>query len=251
MFALDRIGEERVMNCGMKVKIIAYRSAKDIDVEFEDGSIRTNIQYCNFKKGEVINIKFENLKDIRLNEENINSQNIKMKIIEYNSSQDIKVEFEDGYIKKCLYHDFKKGKVKNPYYKYLYNRGYLGEAKTTDGKGNPLRAYQIWQHIFERCYSDEFHKNYPTYKGCEVCEEWYCYTNFKKWYDEHYYELENERVELDKDILIKGNRIYSPETCIFVPKKINIIFSRNNPKENGLPRGVSWDKENKKISRSI
>lgn len=62
-------------------------------------------------------------------------------------------------------------------------------------------------------------KNKPTYEGCTVCDEWLYFSNFKKWFDENYIE----GFQLDKDIIIRGNKVYSPQTCCFVPKEINII----------------------------
>lgn len=71
-----------------------------------------------------------------------------------------------------------------------------------------------------------FIKKHPTYTDCEVCDEWLNFQNFAKWYDENFYEVDGERMHLDKDILVKGNKIYSPETCIFVPQKINVLFTK-------------------------
>ena len=94
--------------------------------------------------------------------------------------------------------------------------------------------------MIQRCYDNEFQIKQPTYKDCKVCEEWHCYANFKKWFNKNYYELDNERVELDKDILVEGNKIYSPDTCIFEPKYINELF-RNKVRD--LPKGVCYYKK--------
>lgn len=64
----------------------------------------------------------------------------------------------------------------------------------------------------------------PAYKGCSMAEEWHTASNFKEWFDEHYIE----GYELDKDILIPGNKHYSPETCVFVPKQVNTFLKRGN-----------------------
>lgn len=80
--------------------------------------------------------------------------------------------------------------------------------------------------MLERCYSARYQERKPTYKGCSVCDEWLNYQNFAKWYDDNYYEIKGEIMCLDKDILVKGNKIYSPENCVFVPNYINVLFAR-------------------------
>ena len=93
--------------------------------------------------------------------------------------------------------------------------------------------------MLRRCYDKNFQEKEPSYKDVTVCEEWLCYQNFAKWYEENYYEVENEEMELDKDILIKGNKIYSPSTCIFVPKGINCLFTNRKNNRGDLPIGVN------------
>ena len=78
--------------------------------------------------------------------------------------------------------------------------------------------------MLTRCYDEKYQEKYPTYNGCTVCEEWLNFQNFAKWYDENSYEVNNEKMNLDKDILVKHNKIYSPDTCIFVPQAINKLF---------------------------
>ena len=78
--------------------------------------------------------------------------------------------------------------------------------------------------MLKRCYDEKYHEKHPTYKDCKVCEEWHDFQNFAEWYYNNYYEIEGERMHLDKDILIKRNKVYSPETCVFVPQAINSLF---------------------------
>lgn len=71
----------------------------------------------------------------------------------------------------------------------------------------------------------------PSYSECSVCEEWKRYSEFKKWYDSH--SCGNDNLDLDKDILIEGNKVYSPDTCLLVPRKINELLSKRKRKNNG------------------
>ena len=81
--------------------------------------------------------------------------------------------------------------------------------------------YSAWHSMIRRCYSEYYKKHYPTYKGCSVCKEWRYLSNFKRWFDENYIE----GCHLDKDILVQGNKVYSPETCCFVPQYINSLLT--------------------------
>lgn len=60
-----------------------------------------------------------------------------------------------------------------------------------------------------------------------VCEEWLNYSNFKIWFDEHYVPCKNNQIDLDKDLLVQGNKVYSPETCVFLLHYQNTMFERS------------------------
>ena len=177
---------------------------------------------------------------------NINYNNFgsKMEIIEYRGYDDIDIYFEEyNYIvKNRTVGDFKKGKVSCPYERRVCNVGYFGELNYKD---NPI-AYKFWENMIRRCY-DEFNlSKHTTYIGCTVCEEWQSFENFTEWFNENYYEIEGEKMCLDKDILVHGNKIYSPSTCIFAPQRINTLFVKKDMNRGDLPIGVHWDKSRNK-----
>lgn len=179
----------------------------------------------------------------KIGEKNISNEGYEMKIIEYRNNKDMIVEFQDEYKAnvKTTYQHFKNGKVKNPFRPDVYNIGYLGQGKYKSiGKdGKKTKAYKYWHHMLERCYDPYRLNKYPTYIDCYVCDEWLCFQNFAEWFYQNYYEIENERMHLDKDILVKGNKIYSPETCVFVPNRINTLFVKQQRKRGEYPIGVS------------
>ena len=107
--------------------------------------------------------------------------------------------------------------------------------------GRAIKSYAIWHAMIERCYSFKKQLKMPTYIGCSVCDEWLYFSNFKEWYDANY----KENFELDKDILIKGNKIYSPETCRYVPKYINQLLVYSNRTHKDLPLGISQSSSGK------
>ena len=183
----------------------------------------------------------------RLGEVSKNTFGSKMSIIEYNNSSRITVQFEDGYIVPTTYIQFKSGLVTNPYDKTLLGIGFMGIGafKSTDDNKTTL-PYAKWNGMIERCYSEKNKKIRPTYIGCSVCNEWHNFQTFAKWYNENYYEVEDEVMCLDKDILIKGNKIYSPETCLFAPQYINTLFVKKDANRGDCPIGVSFDKSRKK-----
>ena len=174
-----------------------------------------------------------------------------MKIIKFNSQRDIAVQFDNGYVvQKTHYDQFRKGSLSCPYDKTLHGIGYLGEGKyITNINGKQTKQYMCWYSMIKRCYNLKIKEKHPTYKGCTVCEEWPNFPNFAKWYDENYYEINEERMCLDKDILIKGNKIYSPETCVFVPQYINTLFVKNDSDRGVYPIGVLYDKRKGRIKR--
>ena len=183
----------------------------------------------------------------RTGEENYNNFGTLMKIVEYKNAKDIIVEFQDEYkIKKsATYQQFKKGNIKNPYDKIVCSVGYVGEGRY-DKKDYPY-IYEKWHNMLKRCYEAYVLNKYSTYRDCTVCDEWLCFQNFAQWWEENYYEIEGERMCLDKDILIKSNKIYSPETCLIVPQRINTLFIKSDAIRGKYPLGVYWNKENNKF----
>ena len=187
----------------------------------------------------------------KIEEENYNNFGSKMVIVGYRKAMDIDVYFPeyDWTFKHTRYYLFKNGQIRCPYERRVYNIGYIGEGKykAYNKNGKSTKCYNSWKHMLRRCYDSKLHKKFPTYKNCKVCNEWLNFQNFAKWYYNNYYEVNNEIMCLDKDILNKGNKIYSPNNCIFVPNSINVLFTKNDIKRGDYPIGVSYYKANKKF----
>ena len=184
----------------------------------------------------------------KIGEKQINNSGTIMTLINYKSYNNIDIELDNGYIIEGVsYGNFKKGMIRTPYDKRCYGVGYLGVGEyrpTKNGKHTP--QYNRWRSMMSRCYSDKYHNRQPTYKSCEVCEEWHNFQNFAKWYDDNFYKVENETMCLDKDIINKNNKIYNSENCIFVPKSINNLFVKSNKVRGDLPIGVSYNEKEKR-----
>ena len=245
--ALKRIGEVSYNKYNEKMTIIKYNDCNDITVQFED-EFTTTAQYGNFKRGMVGGIersrKIPNNKVGEVSYSNISNE--KMTIIEYIDSHKVIIRFESGYTTTKSYEAFKKGEVRNPYYKSLYGIGFIGEGKYKVHIDNKTtRTYKIWWHMMNRCYNIKSYEKKHSYAPCTVCEEWHNYQNFGKWYDENYYEIPNEIMCIDKDILIKGNKLYSSDTCVFVSQPINSLFTKDDARRGNYVIGVTLDKNNK------
>jgi len=124
---------------------------------------------------------------------------------------------------------------------------YVVEVKETvgyvDGKIKQKRIwtcpfYSTWASMLQRGYSSKLKEKYPTYKDCFVNEEWHLFSNFKSWMEKQKWENN----QLDKDILFEGNKEYSKDKCIFVPKHINMFLTDRVNDRGEYPLGVCWDK---------
>lgn len=153
-------------------------------------------------------------------------------------------QFDDGYITEAVSSCIKLGEVRNPYAPTLVGVGYRGEGEWNFYKNNkPTKEYSLYYGILERCYNPKC----PTYEsyggdGVTVCERWHNFQNFcndikklqnyDKWIND-----ESQKWEIDKDFLCsyynKSQKIYSPEVCIFIPKRINITEQNKRTKITG------------------
>ena len=173
-------------------------------------------------------------------------------IVEYVNSQDITVQFKTtGELVKASYNTFVRGNIKSHFTPTVFGIGTTGLEPIRDENGEIFDSYVCWCDMLRRCYSAKYQKKYPTYKGCYVYADWLYYPNFKKWYDENYYEINNKKSQLDKDILIKNNKVYSPDTCVFAPNFINKLFIKRQNVRGELPIGVCYNKTNKKYQSGL
>ena len=151
----------------------------------------------------------------------VNKDGCKFVIIEIIDKVKRKIKFLDsyGYENIVTKGNILYGSVKNPYTINVYSVGCIGEFPPFKNLKNGKKLYEIWRGMLRRCYyGTEYHKN-NSYKNTSVCEEWLNFSNFHKWAIENYFY----KGVLDKDIfqLNSENKVYSPETCIFLPQKIN------------------------------
>lgn len=118
---------------------------------------------------------------------------------------------------------------------------------TVNGKRLACKIYNAWRNMITRCYGEKSLQRNPTYKDCTVDPAWYSFMAFRSWMIKQDWEGK----QLDKDILIPGNKLYSPDTCIFVSCQINSLLTDRLAGRGDYPMGVSWDKESKKFRAYI
>ena len=177
----------------------------------------------------------------RIGEERVNKFGSKMIIKDYRGCMDIDVYFPEynWTFKHATYQSFKNEKIKCPYEPRYYGVGYLGEGKyKMSENGKNTDEYDIWYHMLMRCYDPKYQEKHTTYRGCKVEDYLLNFQHMCEWLENNYYEIPGEKMCLDKDILCKGNKIYSRETCIFVPQKINTLFIKCNKSRGKDPIGV-------------
>lgn len=95
--------------------------------------------------------------------------------------------------------------------------------------------YRAWSSMLERAYSMKWKHKYPWYEDCTVCEEWLTFSNFRLWMEKQPWKGNH----LDKDLLVMGNKEYSPETCVFIDQRVNKFFTEKLSVDRGLPIGVT------------
>lgn len=110
----------------------------------------------------------------------------------------------------------------------------------------PTKVYDTWRDMLRRCYVPKVQQKQPTYIGCTVCDEWLSFQEFAEWYYANYPE-DGNKYQLDKDLKVIGNKVYSPETCLFVSSQVNAFTTDCGAKRGQYLIGACWDRRNEKF----
>ena len=167
------------------------------------------------------------------------------KILKYNNNRNVAIQFVNtGYETTVELVQVKRGNVKDPYSPSVHGVGILGTKYSNTINGVRTKEYVLWQSMLRRCYSDFYKKKHPTYEGCEVSDNFKSYEYFYEWCHNQI-GFDNEGWHLDKDLLVKGNKVYSEDSCIFIPKEINLLLTKSTASRGEHLIGVYWSKTNK------
>ena len=116
-----------------------------------------------------------------------------------------------------------------------------------NGKTSMCPFYRKWQHMMERGYCAKLKTRHPTYKDCSVTEEWHKFSRFKKWMKEQDWIGKH----LDKDLLFDNNKIYAPDRCLFVSRRVNAFLTDRGALRGEWPLGVTFDKNSGKYRARV
>lgn len=158
------------------------------------------------------------------------------------------VMFDDGFKIEVFINAIRKGNIKNPYVKNTFGVGCFGEVSKDIPSSVISKVHTCWYNMLMRCYDNRIILKQPTYKNVSVCEAWFNFSNFLDFYIDNFpSHIENVKFELDKDLLQQGveNKIYSPNTCVFLPSRINTFLQIKRRNSSGFI-GVSMDKRDGK-----
>ena len=162
------------------------------------------------------------------------------KIVKYNNARNVEIQFlKTGYKTTVYLGSIRNGYVKDRYAPSVYDIGIIGDKYPSRINGRNTKEYMLWCSMLKRCYNESLHLKHPTYEGCEVSE------NFKSY--EYFYEWCHKQIgfgvrgwHLDKDLLIKGNKVYSETTCVFIPAEVNTLLVKSDKIRGKHPIGVYW-----------
>lgn len=169
----------------------------------------------------------------------------RLTVTEYINSKKVLISFNDKYAHSVFTtsNTIRNGGIKNPYHPSVCGVGYFGVGKfKATNNGKKTKIYTSWHFMIQRCYTDK--PRYSNYKDCTVCDEWLNFQTYAIWAESN--GLING-FEVDKDLLVKGNRVYSPSTCVVVPHEVNVVILGANGNRGDLPIGVDFNKNKYRV----
>ena len=167
------------------------------------------------------------------------------KILKYNDSRNVVIQFlKTGYETVTRLDCVRNGNIKDPYLPSVCGVGIIGTKYPSKINGVHTKEYTLWRNMLKRCYSTTLKKKYPTYKDCEASDNFLYYEYFYEWCNKQI-GFGNEGWQLDKDLLTKGNKVYSEYSCILIPNEINLLLTKSDKIRGKHLIGVHWSNSNK------
>ena len=172
-------------------------------------------------------------------------------ITKYVNASNVHIKFlNTGYETVTLNSCTLSGEIRDRYFPSVHGVGIVGEESSRDSNGNKLKEYFLWNHMLTRCYGKKAKLKLPSYEDCTASTNFKYFPYFKDWCSKQI-GFGNEGWQLDKDILIKGNKIYTEDTCCFVPAEINSLFIKCDRSRGEYPLGVNYHKATRKFVAQI
>ena len=168
------------------------------------------------------------------------------RIVSYSDSKNVMIVFiNTGFLTSTRSDCIRDGRVRDRLTSSVFGVGVIGNNRDIKVGGVATKEYKLWYTMLQRCYDEHSEGLLETYKDCTASENFIHYEYFYDWcnnqvgfniFDEH-----GKPFELDKDLLSKGNKLYSEHTCVFLPREINVAFTKSNKARGKYPIGVYWN----------
>ena len=173
------------------------------------------------------------------------------KIVKYNDYENVEIQFlKTGFETTVELGSIRNGEVKDPHSPSVFGVGVVGTKYPSMINGVQTKEYELWKSMLRRCYSDKYQKKYPTYEGCKVSDRFKSYEHFYEWCNNQI-GFDNDGFHLDKDLLIKGNKVYSEDSCVFIPQEINTLLTKSTASRGEHLIGVCWHKARKAFMAQV
>ena len=173
------------------------------------------------------------------------------KILKYNDSANVEIQFlKTGYETVTQLGNIRSGEIRDRYSPSIYGIGMIGAKHPVTINNVLTKEYVLWVHMLQRCYSDSFKKKRPTYEDCKCSENFKSYEYFYEWCNKQI-GFNNEGWHLDKDLLVKGNKVYSEDSCVFLPQEINKILTKRTTSRGEYLIGIYWSKTHKAFKAQV
>jgi hypothetical protein len=232
------------MKSGLWLKVVEYEKAKKIKIQFEESGFEAVVEA---KQIRARNIEDALSKYPQSGQRYIMKNGNVIEVVEYRSSGDIDVRFIDtGFkttVERC---QINRGTIQDLLKPSYFGVGILGVGphRATKPDGGATWVCCRWSHMIQRCTKPKV--NQPTYADCTFEEDWTVFQNFAEWAVRQK-GYEEDGWHLDKDVLVKGNKLYSWDTCVFLPQELNSLLVKGEAMRGNLPIGVGLQKSNGKF----
>lgn len=179
-----------------------------------------------------------------------------LEIVDYNGNRSVHVKFiKTGYEVVTDLRSIRKGCVRDRLLPSVHGVGIVGAESIVDKDGRKLKEYNLWCSMLQRAYDHKRHLDFPTYVNCEVSENFKYFPYFKDWCRQQVgfntFCSDGLPYTLDKDLLIKGNKIYSEDTCVFLPHKLNTALIKCDGSHGSNLIGVYHNKIKNVFSATV
>lgn len=241
------VGERFQMKSGLWLEVVGYETGKKITVKFDISGFECVVEGVQIRRG---NIEDVYTKYPCPGDKYEMNQNGTLEVLEYHEANNVIVRFIDtGYTTRTEACQLKRGTVRDYLLPSVFGVGIIGVGEYSPyapGEDVAEWSYLKWQNMLERCYDNSDKIRLRTYEGVSVCDEWLNYQNFAAWATKQV-GYGNKLWALEKDIISKGNKIYSPDACCFLPQELNNLVLRAQRVRGAWPIGVALHESNGKF----